>query len=366
MRSARGDRPLGEGAATERDLPGTVLSRAASALVPLSTTIELTHRCDLACVHCYVKHGASKPPDAGQVELSPAEWMRVLDEAADLGTLYLTVTGGEPLLREDLFDILAGARQRHFAVRLFTNATRVDGRVAERLAKAGLTSVEVSLYSAEEDAHDAITGVGGSHGRTVAAIGELLTRGVKVVCKVPLMDSNVDGLEDLLGFADRLGVPLRVDPMLSPTDECGLEPLRRRIGAEGLAGVVDVLARRGVSVAPVERSDADPLCGAGRTHLSVGPHGEVKPCIGYPLIVGHAIEESLETIWRESPALTRLRELTMASREDCLDCGARGFCRLCPGTAFLEAGSDTAVVRYACLVAGVCRDRHLRVSGADS
>ena len=106
--------------------------------IPFKVDWEITYRCNLRCSHCY-QTGAS-----GEKELTTEEIYSALDELADLGCLYLTFTGGEILLREDLFDIAKYARKKEFAIRLFTNGTLIDEKVADKIKNLSPLSVEIS------------------------------------------------------------------------------------------------------------------------------------------------------------------------------------------------------------------------------
>ena len=125
--------------------------------IPLSVQLDLTYRCNERCVHCYLDHH-----DHG--EMSLAEIKHLLDEMAEAGVLFLTLSGGEIFLRKDFFEILEYARALTFAVRLKTNAILVREREAERLRELGVENIQISIYSHRPEIHDAITLVPGSLG----------------------------------------------------------------------------------------------------------------------------------------------------------------------------------------------------------
>src|SRR5947208_11216056 len=137
--------------------------RALDAGVPLSVHLDVTYRCNERCVHCYLDHD-----DHGEMTL--AEIRDVLDQMAEAGVFFLTISGGEVLMRMDFFDILAHARARMFSVKVKTNAFMIREAEAERLARAGLASVQVSIYSHRPEVHDAITKLPWSLERSIAGI----------------------------------------------------------------------------------------------------------------------------------------------------------------------------------------------------
>ena len=118
--------------------------------IPISVQLDLTYRCNERCVHCYLDHD-----DHG--EMNTAEIKHLLDEMAEAGVLFLTLSGGEIFLRKDFFEILEYARALTFAVRLKTNAILVREREAERLRELGVENIQISIYSHRPEVHDAIT-----------------------------------------------------------------------------------------------------------------------------------------------------------------------------------------------------------------
>src|SRR5712692_5706146 len=135
-----------------------VAEMAAKALqmnIPLSVQLDLTYRCNERCIHCYLDHH-----DHG--EMNTAEIKDLLDQMADAGVFYLTLRGGEILMRRDFFQILEHARLRTFCVKLKTNGVMIRAKEAERLRALGVESIQISIYSHRPEVHDAITKVPGS------------------------------------------------------------------------------------------------------------------------------------------------------------------------------------------------------------
>ncbi len=106
--------------------------------LPIGVTAELTYRCNLRCIHCYCTNSISK-------ELTLNEWKRAIDILKSWGTVFITFTGGEPLLREDLLQIMRYASKNGMALRLFTNGTLINEKIADHLKDMNLLEVEVSI-----------------------------------------------------------------------------------------------------------------------------------------------------------------------------------------------------------------------------
>ena len=128
--------------------------------IPLSVQVDLTYRCNEQCVHCYLDH-----EDHG--EMTTAEIKHLFDQLAEAGVFFLTMSGGEILMRKDFFEILEYARELKFCVKLKTNAVLIRERQADRIRSLGVQSVQISIYSHRPEVHDAITKIPGSLKRSV-------------------------------------------------------------------------------------------------------------------------------------------------------------------------------------------------------
>src|SRR3990172_9052307 len=144
--------------------------------LPISVHFEITHRCNLGCEHCYLTEGPVGRPRPTRPELSLEEIRPILDQLAEAGTLFLTLSGGEVFLRRDALDIVAHARSRGLSVTVFTTGTLLTPEAATRLADLHPLSVEVSIYSPQPEVHDRVTRIPGSHARSLRALRLLKER----------------------------------------------------------------------------------------------------------------------------------------------------------------------------------------------
>src|SRR6185295_19018279 len=166
--------------------------------IPLGVQLDLTYRCNERCVHCYLDHD-----DHG--EMTTAEIKDLLHQLADAGVFFLILSGGEIFLRKDLFEIVEHARKLLFSVKLKTNAVMIRKAKAERIAKLGVESVQISVYSHKANVHDAITKLPGSFRRTIEGARFLKAAGVKVSFANVLMKHNVDDYPEVQALAERIG-----------------------------------------------------------------------------------------------------------------------------------------------------------------
>jgi MoaA/NifB/PqqE/SkfB family radical SAM enzyme len=192
--------------------------KARERFIPLNAQLELTSDCNLKCVHCYIARDEKKR------ELSFAEIINLLDQLADAGCLWLNLTGGEALTRLDFFDIAHYARKKHFAVRIFTNATLIDEAAAHKIAQLSPLSVEISIYGVNPATHDAITRVSGSFERTMQAVKMLCKENLRVVMKTVLMKKNIFEVEDIFRWCRNLGLEHQFDVQICPRNDGSPEP----------------------------------------------------------------------------------------------------------------------------------------------
>src|SRR5262249_16439129 len=166
---------------------------------PIGLLAELTYRCPLHCPYC------SNPLDlaAHREELTLEEWLRVLAEARDLGVLQLHLSGGEPLQRRDLGSIVARARELGLYTNLITSARGLPPALGERLQKAGLDHVQISIQAADPVLSDRIAGTP-SYDRKVAAARAVKALGFPLTLNVVLHRDNLDQIAAIIALAEEL------------------------------------------------------------------------------------------------------------------------------------------------------------------
>jgi radical SAM protein with 4Fe4S-binding SPASM domain len=316
--------------------------------VPMSALYELTGRCNLDCSHCYLDI-AHPPP-----ELTTAEAMRVIDELVQAGTMFLTLTGGELLLRHDALAIARHARRRGLSLRLFTNGTRVTRAIAAEIARLHPTAVEVSIYGAHAAAHDGVTRRRRTLRRSLRGILHLTRAGVAVRLKAPLLSPVIGELEALGALADRVGAQLAFDPFVAPRNDGDTAPLVLRTDSAALARALvhpRVLAESPLEILPPRDPDERP-CVVGTSTVKIGPNGDVYPCVTYPEPVGNLRERPFAAIWAGGAVLDRLRALRVRDLEgSCSGCHQSGYCNRCTAIALIEHGNERGPSHEACRIA---------------
>jgi radical SAM protein with 4Fe4S-binding SPASM domain len=322
-----------------RPLLHSVMDRAAENLIPFQVSLELTHRCNLSCKHCYIDLPAKE-------ELSSGELKDVLDQLAEAGAMYLLLTGGEPLMRSDFFDIAFYAKKRGFVIMLLTNGTLITPEVARDIEKLKPMFVGISIHGATASTHDGITGRQGSFVSVIRAVELLRNLAVKVSLHTLLMDSNIHEAEAMRELAGGIGVYLHVDNQLVPTRSGSLAPFQYRASQAELRQHSCGELVGGIKAS----SGANGICKAGRGTCSITPKGDVFPCLLMPLKIGNLRQTKFAEIWQSnpSPELTYLRSITWEDMSSCKNCNLIEYCQRCMGVAFIETGDLTKPAPTAC------------------
>jgi MoaA/NifB/PqqE/SkfB family radical SAM enzyme len=296
---------------------------------PALATAMITYRCNLRCRVCDLPDRAIARRKAGDRELTTAEWKRVFDDFRAIGALGVGVTGGEPMLRDDVFDLLAHATRRGLHAHLNTDGVRMDDAAARETIRVGTASVNVSLDGATAEEHDAARGRRGAFDDAIGALGALRRArgdrdGPRLTAVTVLTHRNVDRVGEVVATAlaagaDRVGViPVHDFGQGEPSVDAervarGVE-LMRRLRADGILdnslAYLDLLPR-------ALRGEESPLrCYAPWTSVVVDCYGDVFPC--FPLMerkkpVGRI---PLARLWRSKEYAAARREL--ASCRACL------------------------------------------------
>jgi radical SAM protein with 4Fe4S-binding SPASM domain len=322
--------------------------------IPISGSLALTHRCNLGCIHCYAKEKLPQQ-DFSNTELSTGHWKKIVAEVKEAGCLYLLLTGGEPLLREDFSEIYSFAKRNGFLVTLFTNGTLVTDETVALLRQLPPRLVEISLYGATAETHDGVTGIPGSFDRARQGIEILIGQGINVSLKSVLMTLNLDEFSAIEDLAHSYGVKFRLDAAIFPTLAGDRGPIDLRVSPE--------------QAVDLELSDPDRIrdwhefldrfrsipsgerlyvCGAGKTTFHIDPQGWLYPCLMVRAHKYSLLSGSFRTGW--DGAVSRIQEETAGKDFPCSQCEQKLFCGYCPGFFDLENGRRQVQSEYLCAV----------------
>jgi radical SAM protein with 4Fe4S-binding SPASM domain len=339
-----------------------LIRRTVQRQLPWSVHVDLTYRCNERCIHCYLDH-----EDHG--EMKTQEIKNVLEQLAQTGTLFLTFSGGEIFLRADLFELLEFARSLHFDISLKTNALLIDSERARKLRELSVRKIQISIYSAEPEVHDAITKVRGSLERTLAAIRFLQAEGLQVKIACPLMKQNLTAYRNVQALAAELSVPYVLDMTITPKMDGDMSLLQLRSSTKELLPILqdaslnpracspNSLEGESISMGSTTSSGMesqayeDIPCSAGHNSCYISPYGDVFPCVQMPVATGNLRKQTFEDIWFRSEEMNRVRAVRESQLPICSKCSIRQYCERCPGLAQMEGGDLLGAYERACELA---------------
>lgn len=318
-----------------------------------AVSIELTRRCSLQCRHCFCVLPHSH--QYRKKELALADWDRILGECADEGALFLTITGGEPLLHPEFKEIWKIAKKRGFLVTLFSNGTLIDAGMADFLAEWTPYEVSISLYGASEETYQRVTGTEGMFQRVVDAFDRLAARGVKLEVKGVFSRINKADFESVRAIALRYCDRFRWDgALMGAFAGCVNTPQEIRLSAEELielekddaelfqelkCGVQDWMPSVGFK-------DSAFRCGVGRGSAHIDAYGGMHPCLPLERLQYDLTTGSVADGWCNG--IPALLENMPWKPGPCQTCDAASLCYSCTAFALLEGCSPTGPVPFRC------------------
>ena len=349
---------------------------------PYVISWNLTYRCNLACEHCYLDAGGR--PEVGtenfadRSELGTEDCFRIIDEIATFAPECLTIlTGGEPLLRRDILEIVQRGAERDLWVVVGTNGVRITENVARRLADAGARGLSLSLDALDADRHDRFRNVRGAWRNTVEGAAILTRTGLPFIVQTTAGSHNLDELDAIADFAhEQLAARVWNLYFLVPTGRgqfvsditpdqydqvlAALHRIQRRYAGrmlvnakcaphyiktllqhdDGTGTAADAPAGLGSSPIRVYSGGAGG-CPAGTHYMGIRPNGDVTPCPSLPVFAGSLRQASLSDLWTSSALFTDIRRRsTLGGR--CGPCEMNGHCGGCRARAYGMTGDVMA------------------------
>lgn len=353
--------------------------RPFTSVAPFLVVWNYTRFCNLRCEHCYENAG----PNVKEDELTTEEAKRIIDKFEDAGVVAIAFSGGEPLLRKDIFEVAGYAKSRGFYTTVATNGTTITQDLAKKM-KDIFGYVEISLDGFEK-AHDKFRGVPGSWRRTCEGIKNCVAEGIDTCVALTATRYNIHEIPKLFDFAEKeLGVQRVivfnyvptgrgkdiVDQDLSPEDRQELlKYLYNRMmnnncklicystapqystvswefafGSEA-PGIISTHFTNRETMEALQgrtKSLADFLggCGAGRLYCGLEPNGDITPCVFMPIKLGNLKKDRLRDIWHSSEVLWKLRNRD--AFESCGECEYKYICGGCRARAYGYYGNVQA------------------------
>jgi radical SAM protein with 4Fe4S-binding SPASM domain len=312
--------------------------------VPLVVSWNLTRKCNLKCPHCYINATTQELKN----ELTTEESKSLIDQICEVSTPLLILSGGEPLLRPDVYELVRYGASKGLKMGLGSNGSLIGATAARRLKEAGIETVSISLDSHIPEQHDEFRGVPGSWEKAVGAIKALQENGVLVQVNTTLTQQNYDQIDDIMSLAENIGVENFHLFFLVPTGRgvkmADISPAKyESMIKTTFAKVAKHKLNVRPSCAPQFMRIAKDMglnmsrwirgCLAGLYYCRVYPNGDVTPCPYLPIKLGNIREKSFKEIWFNSDMFKTLRNFD-ALKGKCGVCEHRAVCGGCRARAY--------------------------------
>jgi radical SAM protein with 4Fe4S-binding SPASM domain len=321
---------------------------------PVHPVWEVTARCNLHCKHCHVSAGSNI-----KGELSTGEGRDLIDQIAAIDEFrMLAITGGEPMLREDILDLVAHAHNRGLEIVIASNGYSINPPMAKRLRRLGVAGLAISLDGSTPGTHDRLRASDGAFEMAVEAARSCVAAGLVLQINITITRHSLHDLEAILDLAQDLRASIVLVYHLIPCGR-GEEISDIQLDTEQYRQFLEILWRKQRSQRYIIEAVCSPQywsvllkrrprppsvlrfaqnlfhgCVAGWGMCYIKSDGEVWACPFMPLSVGNVKRASLQTLWRESPLFKdlRMRDLTLSGR--CGRCDYRALCGGCRSRAY--------------------------------
>jgi radical SAM protein with 4Fe4S-binding SPASM domain len=316
---------------------------------PVVGSFDVTSRCNLRCVHCYIQGTTSED------DLTYQEICHILDQITEEGCLWLLVTGGEPLSRPDFQDIFRYIKRKGILITLFTNGTLITPAIADFLAEYPPYAVEITLYGMTADTYERVTGIPGSFERCQRGIELLRERNLYLRLKSMILSINRHELAEMKRYADNLGVTFRHDCMINAKLDGSMEPVKLRLSPHDIVAL-DMIDEKHIKAwheyfdrfGSVPANDNLYTCSAGVNSFHISSTGRLDLC---------AVSRKPDYDLRRGTfhdgfynAIPDLRAKKRTRYSECQTCDLLGICEQCPAWGQLEHGDPEAKVDFLCQV----------------
>ena len=315
---------------------------------------NVTRRCNLECTHCYLPAVTRKErPDISSVnELNTRMAFHLIDQIAVVNPeVMLILSGGEPLLRDDIFDISAYASEKGMMVVLGSNGLLIDNAVARKLKQSGVSGISISLDSIDQLIHDKIRSCKGAWEKAVEAIENCRNAGLSVQINTVVTSGNCDDLPALMSFSQGLGVKVfspfflvctgRGEELTDISPRQYENVLSLIVDSQGKYGGMMIRTRCAPTVRRIlyDKNPESPLlkmgagqCLAGLSYCRITPEGDVTPCPYLSVPTGNIRDRKFGDIWNTSELFGSLRNPSLKGK--CKQCTFRLVCGGCRARAF--------------------------------
>ena len=351
--------------------------RAFETITPIMGTFELLPICNMNCNMCYMRMSVEEMKRSGARMLNADEWLHIAGEMAERGTLFLLLTGGEPLLHPEFLTIYRGIRNLGICVTINTNGTLITEEIADAWKENLPRRVNISLYGSSDEVYANLCGNPHGFTQVMHGIHLLKDRNIPVKLNCTLTPQNSEDMKNIIRISEELELPVSIPTYMFPparkseeaarSQEAGKyrlspkEAAREQLKAlyrayhqepdyeQRMQSILDEMDRQET----LGKKRAEPpggfLCSAGVSSFWVNWKGELTPCGMMETPVRSLLEQDFSSAW-EAIHEESSRIFTSA---ECFNCKYRKVCHTCAASARAETGDDGNTVPYHC---EMCRE----------
>jgi radical SAM protein with 4Fe4S-binding SPASM domain len=307
--------------------------------IPLIATLELTHDCNLSCVHCYnFDRTTQKKSPLKKLFLSDQEIESVIIDLSKLGTLFINFSGGEALLHPSLHKFISLTKSLHMEARLKSNGILLDQRKIEELLDSGLNSIDISLYGHNNEIYSHFCNSADGFSKVEAALKILATSKLDTHINVILHKYNVENIRELINFCEELQLPFQFSTEVTSRYDNTSTSRVHEMTVEQYQGL---LQGEFAHYFQGDLQDNGLQCSCARSVCGISVTGDVFPCIGAPIPSGNIRKKSLIDIWNNSNELNKIRGIKREDFKDCIKCEYIESCNRSSGSIYVNTGNYT-------------------------
>ncbi len=312
--------------------------------VPLVMSWNVTRECNMKCSHCYINATEKKLSN----ELTTAEGKNLMDQISQVSKPLLILSGGEPLLRQDIYELIHYGASKGLKMGLGSNGSLIDNEAAGKLKAAGIATVSISLDSHISAQHDEFRGVEGAWEKAVNACKVLRRNNVLVQVNTTLTQQNYNQIDDIMSLSEKIGVENFHLFFLVPTGRgAKLADISPKKYEDMITNTFAKVSKHNLNVRPscapqfmriakgmgLDMRQWVRGCLAGLYYCRIYPNGDVTPCPYLPIKLGNVREKSFKEIWFNSPIFKALRD-SNSLKGKCGVCEHRSLCGGCRARAY--------------------------------
>lgn len=303
-----------------------ILPRVRKQRLMHSVTLELTYHCNLDCFYCYNDRDKPGTP------LSLQQYEVLLNDLARMQTMFLMLSGGEPMVHPQFFEIGRIARDLGFVMRIRTNGHSLSSRIAQRLKEeVDPYIVEVSLHGATAEVHDRQTCIPGSFKRLLNNLDNAKQAGLRCAAICTPTSWNEHQVEEMYALCDSLGIFFQFQGPVAPRDNGDTSPLAIQPATETWDKIIEISNRRheehpeedvfisSYSIEPEYGAEEQATCSVGLVGVDIDPYGNVQACMHLQEAAGNLHDDSIEEIWTNSPLFRRARVRSVVAATQFVD-----------------------------------------------